>query len=67
VLVVLAVELVLDPPAPVDDDVDDDVVEPPVPGDFESSEEQPTSATSAPEPIAKVRIRFFTGFMLRRW
>jgi len=66
VLVVLAVELVLDPAAPVDDDVLDVVVGPPVVGEFESSEEQATRATSVPEPIAKVRSSFFTGFLLRQ-
>jgi hypothetical protein len=65
VLVVLAVELV-EPPAPVVDDVLDVVVGPPVVGDFESSEEQAATATTTPEPIAKVRSRFFTGFSLRQ-
>jgi hypothetical protein len=65
VLVVLAVELV-DPPAPVEDEVLDVVVGPPVLGELESSEEQAVRATRAPEPIAKVRRMFFTGFLLRQ-
>jgi hypothetical protein len=65
VLVVLAVELV-DPPEPVEDVVLDVVVGPLVAGDFESSEEHAARAIRAPEPIAKVKSMFFTGFLLRQ-